>query len=215
MVLSRGQRFRLYCGDRAVPFGERFRQTFRKIAVFRVRVTKDHLVFSAAHFITFAGDICERLHGHNWRTAVELEGPLDENRYVFDFIAVRDALQQIVNRLDHRMLLPEKHAAIAVSCSENEVTATFEERRWVFPREDCLLLPVINTTAEELAWWIGCQLAGAIDGEARERLTKMRVEVEENFGQWAICELPVEQFASEFAALPPEAPSQTSEQAPG
>ncbi|MGH7129220.1 MAG: 6-carboxytetrahydropterin synthase, partial [Planctomycetaceae bacterium] len=38
---------------------------------YRVRVTKDHLVFSAAHFITFAGNVCERLHGHNWRTAVE------------------------------------------------------------------------------------------------------------------------------------------------
>ncbi|MEZ5948126.1 MAG: 6-carboxytetrahydropterin synthase [Planctomycetaceae bacterium] len=35
---------------------------------YRVRVTKDHLVFSAAHFITFNGTICERLHGHNWRS---------------------------------------------------------------------------------------------------------------------------------------------------
>ena len=60
---------------------------------YRVRVTKDHLVFSAAHFITFNGHICERLHGHNWRVAVEVAGPLDENSYVFDFIALRDATQ--------------------------------------------------------------------------------------------------------------------------
>ena len=45
---------------------------------FRVRVTKDHLVFSAAHFITFNGNVCERLHGHNWRVAVEVTGGLDE-----------------------------------------------------------------------------------------------------------------------------------------
>ena len=76
---------------------------------FRVRVTKDHLVFSAAHFITFNGNICERLHGHNWRTAVEVIGPLDENRYVFDFIALRDSLQTIVSELDHRVLLPTTH----------------------------------------------------------------------------------------------------------
>ena len=82
----------------------------------KVRVTKDHLVFSAAHFITFNGNICERLHGHNWRTAVEVEGPLDENQYVFDFIALRDGLQTIVNRLDHRMLLPTKHPTILVCC---------------------------------------------------------------------------------------------------
>ena len=78
----------------------------------RVRVTKDHLVFSAAHFITFNGNICERLHGHNWRVAVELAGPLDENSYVFDFIALRDALQAIVLELDHRVLLPTEHPAI-------------------------------------------------------------------------------------------------------
>ena len=68
---------------------------------YRVRVTKDHLVFSAAHFITFNGNICERLHGHNWRVAVEVTGGLDENGYVFDFIALRDATQNLVAELDH------------------------------------------------------------------------------------------------------------------
>lgn len=153
---------------------------------FRVRVTKDHLVFSAAHFITFNGNICERLHGHNWRTAVELVGPLDENCYVFDFIALRDAMQKIVNELDHRVLLPTKHAQIRVRSDEHEVTATFESRRWVFPREDCILLPVENTTAEEIAAWIGARLRDVVRGQNIETI---QVEVEENFGQWAICEL--------------------------
>ena len=38
---------------------------------------------SAGHFITITtpdGEFCERIHGHNWRTAVEVEGPLDENQ---------------------------------------------------------------------------------------------------------------------------------------
>ena len=153
---------------------------------FRVRVTKDHLVFSAAHFITFNGNICERLHGHNWRTAVELTGPLDENRYVFDFIALRDAMQKIVNELDHHVLLPTKHAQIRVQADEHEVTATFESRRWVFPREDCVLLPVVNTTAEEIAAWIGGRLQDVVRGQNIETI---QVEVEENFGQWAIFEL--------------------------
>src|SRR5262245_61117034 len=99
---------------------------------FRVRVTKDHLVFSAAHFITFNGNICERLHGHNWRAAVEVRGPLDENQYVFDFIALRDTLQKIVLELDHHMLLPTQHPQIKVSESDREVEVRFEERRWVF-----------------------------------------------------------------------------------
>lgn len=158
---------------------------------YRVRVTKDHLVFSAAHFITFNGNICERLHGHNWRTAVEVAGPLDENRYVFDFIALRDALQSIVNELDHRMLLPTQHPAINVVESDREVEVTFEDRRWVFPREDCVLLPVANTTAEEIAHWIALRLVKDLQPAAAAAIKTLRVEVEENFGQWAICELPL------------------------
>lgn len=158
---------------------------------YRVRVTKDHLVFSAAHFITFNGTICERLHGHNWRVAVEVAGPLDENRYVFDFIALRDATQQIVNELDHRMLLPTRHAHIQVSAGDAEVEARFEQRRWVFPREDCILLPVVNTTAEEIAHWIGQRLIDRWGAEATQGLNEIQVEVEENFGQWALCRIPL------------------------
>lgn len=73
---------------------------------FKVRVTKDHLVFSAGHFISYEGDQCERLHGHNYRTAVEVEGPLDSNHYVFDFIALKNRTRAITDELDHRMLLP-------------------------------------------------------------------------------------------------------------
>lgn len=157
---------------------------------YRVRVTKDHLVFSAAHFITFNGNICERLHGHNWRVAVEVAGPLDENHYVFDFIALRDATQRLVNELDHHMLLPTKHPAIHVTADETEVTVLFEKRRWVFPREDCVLLPVANTTAELIARWMAEQLKQTIrQHPGGQLLESLRMEVEENFGQWAMCEI--------------------------
>lgn len=156
---------------------------------FRVHVTKDHLVFSAAHFITFNGNICERLHGHNWRVAVEVEGGLDENGYVFDFIALRDTTQQLVATLDHRMLLPTQHPTIQVTTNATEVTARFEQRRWVFPREECVLLPIANTTAELIAHWLAEQLANMIRQRQGHTIDTLRVDVEENFGQWARCEL--------------------------
>lgn len=158
---------------------------------YNVRVTKDHLVFSAAHFITFNGNICERLHGHNWRTAVSVEGPLDENSYVFDFIALRDGLQAIVSELDHRMLLATQHPTIAVSETEREVEATFEERRWVFPADECVLLPIANTTAELIARWIAERLIADLSLNETQ-LTAISIEVEENFGQWAVCRVPLD-----------------------
>ena len=120
---------------------------------FEARVTKDSLVFSAAHFITFNGNICERLHGHNWRVDVVVAGDLDDNHYVFDFIALRDAAMELVQELDHRVLLPETHPAISVEtdAAVGEVICRFEQRRWVFPEEDCAILPIANTTAELIA----------------------------------------------------------------
>ncbi len=158
---------------------------------FRVRVTKDHLVFSAGHFITIetpAGQICERLHGHNWRVAVEVSGPLDRNQYVFDFIALRDNLQKIVDRLDHRMLLPTKHPQIKVDAGPKETEVHYHDRRWVFPSDECVLLPVEQTTAELIARWIGVALDEELAEQGWPRLPVLRIEVEENFGQWAIWE---------------------------
>lgn len=151
---------------------------------YRVLLMKDHLVFSAGHFITYNSDVCERLHGHNWRVAVEVEGELDENGYVFDFIALRDAVQKIVAELDHRMLLPTEHPRIHVACDAHEVTARFEDRRWVFPKEDCVLLPVANTTAELIARWIGQRLKAELANARGHRVDTLRVDIEENFGQW-------------------------------
>ena len=82
---------------RTHPFGEKIMSD----ATYRVDVSKEQFVFSAAHFITFAGDICERIHGHNYGVRASIEGPLDENRYVVDFIALRDAVLEQTQALDH------------------------------------------------------------------------------------------------------------------
>ncbi|MCP4185278.1 MAG: 6-pyruvoyl tetrahydrobiopterin synthase, partial [Hyphomicrobiales bacterium] len=97
-----------------------------KSDTFRVQLEKDNLVFSAAHFITFDGNICESIHGHNYRVKCEVIGALDENGYVVDFIALRDALQEIVNRLDHHVVLPTLHPTIQVAEIEKEVVVKFE-----------------------------------------------------------------------------------------
>jgi 6-pyruvoyltetrahydropterin/6-carboxytetrahydropterin synthase len=156
---------------------------------YAVRLDKEYHVFSAAHFITFNGNICERLHGHNYRVTVEVPGPLDENHYVIDFIALRDELKAIIDELDHRVLLPTNHPLIQVQISDREVEARFEDRRWLFPLGDCALLPVANTTADLVARYIGRRLLDAIARRTGIRPPVLEVGVDENNGQWAICRL--------------------------
>ncbi|MCI0331727.1 MAG: 6-carboxytetrahydropterin synthase [Planctomycetes bacterium] len=148
---------------------------------FHVRIAKAEHVFSAAHFITF-DRICERLHGHNYHVAAEVRGPLDANQLVIDFLLVRDKLREIVAVLDHYVLLPTKHPEIRVTDDGREVTATWGDRRWMFPSGDCRLLPVANTTAEMLARHIGMQLQLALE-QAGGRLEGLQLEVDECDGQ--------------------------------
>jgi len=156
---------------------------------YHVCVTKDYLVFSAAHFITYNGNVCERLHGHNYRVAAEIYGPLDENHYVVDFVLLRDTLKRIVDQLDHRVLLPTQHSMIRVVERDGEVEATFENRRWVFPSDDCVLLPMPNTTAEQLAKFIAHDLTQQLSTSHSTRYSRLVIAVDENDGQQGICEL--------------------------
>jgi 6-pyruvoyltetrahydropterin/6-carboxytetrahydropterin synthase len=159
--------------------------------MFSIRVANDDLVFSAAHFITLDGGRCERLHGHTYRVTAEVRGPLDENQYVLDFIAVRGLLQTILAELDHRVLLPAQHAAIHVATGPKEVEVAFSDRRWVFPKDDCLVLPLAGTTTELLAEYIARRLLAElrVRAGARWMLNGLRIEVSESTGFAAACEL--------------------------
>ena len=155
---------------------------------FKVHVTKDHLVFCSGHFISYRGHQCERLHGHNYRTAVEVEGPLTEDYYVFDFIALKNRTKAITDELDHHMLLATRNPVIAVEESPTRVRVTYRDREWVFPRDDCVLLPIENTTAELLARYIAARLAEVLRREEGFVPEVLRVEVEEGPGQSASVE---------------------------
>ena len=154
---------------------------------YRVELEKEQLIFSAAHFITFAGNICESLHGHNYRLKCLVEAELDANHYVIDFIALRDFLLKVTRELDHKVLLPTQHTMIRVEQNEQEIEARFENRRWVFPVEDCVLLPVANTTAEQIAGWILERLVNELLEVSQANWRVAEIGVDENEGQWGVC----------------------------
>ena len=156
---------------------------------FHIRIANDDLVFSAAHFITLPGGQCERLHGHTYRVVAEIHGPLDENQYVMDFVAVHNALKVIIAELDHCVLLPTEHSAIRVSSRAGEVEVAFSDRRWVFPEDNCLLLPIANTTTELLAEHVGERLLAALRTLGEGSPNMVRVELGEAAGASATCEL--------------------------
>src|SRR6516225_2437343 len=146
---------------------------------YSVRVSKDYLVFCAGHFISYEGDKCERLHGHNYRATVEIEGDLDDNHYVFDFIALKNRTKAITDELDHHMLLPTQNPVIRVEETPQSVRVRYRDKEWVFPRSDCILLPIENTTAERLARYIAERLLADLKLHRHYEPEVLRVQVEE------------------------------------
>ena len=61
----------------------------------------------------------------------------------------------------------------------------FGEPTYVFPRADCALLPIPNTTAEILAQYLGGRVRDELARSGHRHLQQLEMEVEENYGQSA------------------------------
>ena len=156
---------------------------------YSVRIAGDKLLYSAAHFIVLPGCVCEPLHGHNYRAMVDLGGPLDETDCVIDFAAVLRAMKSVLAEIDHAMLLPARSGQIRVAAGEKEVEVRFGERRWVFPREECRLLPVASTTVELMANYLAERLLERLAENGLPRPAWLRIELEESPGCLAVCHI--------------------------
>lgn len=155
------------------------------MSTFRVTVGKDVLTFAAGHFITFGEEGLEPLHGHNYRVAVELTGDLDEHSLVYDFVALRRDMSDLLARLDHRILLATQNPRLRVVEGKGEIEVMHGDTRYVFPRSDVEFLPVSNTTAERIAQLLADQLVARLVERGIANIGAVEVEVEEAPGQSA------------------------------
>jgi 6-pyruvoyltetrahydropterin/6-carboxytetrahydropterin synthase len=158
------------------------------MSVYRVHVSRDNLMFAAAHFVSFDGDRVEPLHGHNYRFGVQLEGPIDENAYVFNFVTLKRLMKRISDELDHRLILPRDSHLIAVEPQDDGGVIVRAQGRWYrFPMEDVVILPMPNTTVEMLARHLCNRLREEFQHMPEaQHLTAIEVSIEETFGQQAI-----------------------------
>ena len=154
---------------------------------FRVQVSKDYLVFASAHFITFRGHQCETLHGHNYRVGVAVEGSVDaECLFVLDFSVLKQITRRLVDAIDHKVLLPTLNPKLSYREEGGRVMVDyFGAPTYVFPKGDCALIPIQNSTAEMLAQYLGIQVRDELMRSGYRHLRLLELEVEESFGQAA------------------------------
>jgi dihydroneopterin triphosphate aldolase (PTPS-III) / 6-pyruvoyltetrahydropterin synthase len=153
---------------------------------FSINVAKENLKFSAAHFIAYPG-FREPLHGHNYQVGVRVEGRLSHTGYVLDFGLIKKIAKEIVDRLDERTIIPAQSDCLKIDGpSAGKVRVHYELDEFVFPANDVAMLPIVHSSAEELARYIWSELIAALRArQALDDVIALDVSVAEGPGQTA------------------------------
>lgn len=123
---------------------------------YSICLSKDRFKFSATHFTVFSKDRGEALHGHNYQVIlnVDFQSVHENTGLVCEFSKLKEILKNPCDELDEKVLLPTKSPFMDICENQNNVEVRFKNRFYSFPKEDCKLLDILNTSSECLAHWL-------------------------------------------------------------
>lgn len=144
---------------------------------------KSRIRFSASHIVP-TSEKCERLHGHDYAVHAKVKGEPDSTGMIMDFTILKRALREVVEELDHRVLLPAKSPHMKIEEGES-IRVTVGEKNYSLPPEDVRILDMVATSAEHIAQYILKRLTEEIDLPANVRKIKIGVDEGPGQGAWA------------------------------
>ena len=146
------------------------------------------LRFSACHFIPNHPK-CGCLHGHTYAISVRIEGE-QIGEFIIDFERVKNIVNDICDRLDHRVLIAEKDPRLLIKKNDAAVSIDITEskKRYVLPSEDVVFLPTRSVSAEDLCKYFTGEIAKVLKSDGDNNIKKIHVRVDEGIGQGAGCE---------------------------
>ena len=146
----------------------------------RIRIARAEHKFSVAHMTVFPDGTKERLHGHNYTVAVEIEVERIELEAMIPFTSIKTAIGELCATFKERVLIAERNPFLTIIADGPELELTLCGERYVFPRADVLLLPIDNVSVEALASYAATQLASRL---ALATARAISVTIEESPGQ--------------------------------
>lgn len=147
-----------------------------------------NLRFSSAHMIP-GHQFCGGIHGHSYHVDVYVEGERSgEFGFVVDFKKVKDIMRVLCQKLDHKVLIPLNNDEIKFSNLKDTLEFSIGTKDYKLPAEDCCLLPLKSTSAEEMAKYFAEELYNSLmDDEVQSRngIVSVEICVNEGIGQGA------------------------------
>lgn len=147
-----------------------------------------NLRFSSAHMIPLH-ESCGGIHGHSYIVDVQFEGERHgEFGFVVDFKEAKGIVREICSRLDHKVLIPCKSNVVKfTNKDENSIEFTVGQKEYKLPLEDCCLLPLKSTSAEDLAEYFAEEIFKYLEG-TNNNISSVQICVNEGIGQGAYFE---------------------------
>ena len=155
-----------------------------------ITLNKEYFKFSCAHFLIFPDGSKERLHGHNYQVTAEIEGDLTEQGLVIDFLDAKPVVRELCDSLDEHWIVPSKHPELTIEDQDDgHSRVTYRDCHYVVPTPEILLLPINNTSVENLATWFGSTLhERLVDKFGGTQVRRLRVSISETSGQSGVYE---------------------------
>ncbi len=151
-----------------------------------------NLRFSSAHMIP-GHQFCGGIHGHSYHVDVQVDGErCGEFGFVVDFKKVKDLMRDLCAELDHKVLIPLESDDIRFNNLEGSVDFSIRAKGYSLPLEDCCLLPIKSTSAEELAEYFAGKLYKSLkedENTSEIKIDSVQVCVNEGIGQGAYFEI--------------------------
>lgn len=144
-----------------------------------------NLRFSSAHMIPFH-ESCGGIHGHSYIVDAYFEGErAGEFGFVVDFKNVKAIIRDICSKLDHKVLIPYESDVIEFTDkNENSIKFNIGKKEYKLPLEDCCLLPLKSTSAEDLAEYFAEEIFKYLE-ETNNNISSIQICVNEGIGQGA------------------------------
>ena len=161
--------------------GPRARHTWRGVS-HRIRIARAEHKFSVAHMTVFPDGTKERLHGHNYTIAVELDVGSIAFQSMIPFASIKHAIGELCAAWKERVLIARDNRFLAITRDDLELELTLCGERYVFPRGDVLLLPLDNISVEALADHLATLLRDRLSLDPAN-VRSLAVTVEESPGQ--------------------------------
>ncbi len=143
---------------------------------------KSKLDFAASHFIP-GHPKCGRLHGHCYAVHLRIHGVRDEEGLIVDFSEIKHLIRSIIDGLDHHVMIPTKNPHLKLTNHDNEYEVRVGDRRYLFPADDVVAVPVTHTTVECLTHYLLQRVCDQLPNSSS--IKKLELGLDEGPGQGA------------------------------